>query len=171
MYELPFGHGKAFANTLYPVLDKLVSGWQLGGIGTFFKGEYTTPTSNVSANVGRVDRNVPNCIANPNLPSDQRTVQRWFNTAAIVGQPFGTFGNCGTGIIEVPGEDNLDLALIKNTKFGERFSFELRGEFFNALNHPSFGAPNVQVGSASFGVISSTRTTPREIQLGAKFYW
>lgn len=171
MYELPFGHGKAFANSLHPVLDKAVSGWQLGGIGTFFKGEFTTPTSNISANVGRVDRNVPNCAASPNLPSGQASVLRWFNTAALLPQAFGTFGNCGTGIIEIPGENNLDLSLIKDTRFRDRYNLEFRAEFFNALNHPSFGPPNVQVGSASIGVISSTRTTPREIQFALKFYW
>jgi len=171
MYTLPFGRGKVLGNSLSPALDKFISGWQFGGIGTFFKGEYTTPTSNISPNVGRVDRNVPNCIANPNLPSKDRSVQHWFNTAAIVSQPFGTFGNCGTGIIEVPGENNLDLALIKDTRIGERYNMELRSEFFNALNHPSFGPPNVQVGSPSFGVITTTRTNPREIQLALKLYW
>ncbi len=171
-YELPFGKGKPYANALRPVADKLIGGWAVSVIGIFFQGEFLTPTSNVSANVGRVDRNVPNCIANPNLDAGQRSLGRWFNTAAIVGQPFGTFGNCGTGIIQVAGTNNLDFALLKNIYFGDggrRLQF--RAEAFNGLNHPSFGAPGLTVGSSAFGAISSTRTTMRNLQLGLKFYW
>ena len=169
--ELPFGKGKALANSLPTVVDKAVSGWSVNGIGTFFKGEYISPTSNVSANVGRVDRNFPNCTGNPNLSSGQRNVRKWFDTSKIVSQPVGTFGNCHTGVIEVPGEDNIDFAAIKNTAFHDRYRAEFRGEFFNGLNHASFGQPNTTVGSTSFGVITSTRTSSRQIQFGLKLYW
>ncbi len=169
-YELPFGHGKAIGGSLNPGADKFVSGWQVGGIGTFFKGEFTAPTSNISANVGRVDRNYPNCTGDLNLTSG-RTIQHWFNTAATVGQPFGTFGNCRSGSIEIPGENNIDFSLIKNTQFRQRYNVQFRAEFFNVLNHPSFGPPNVQLGAAAYGKISSTRTGPRIIQLAGKFYW
>jgi len=169
--ELPLGKGKAFANSLPTAVDKVVSGWSLNGIGTFFKGEYISPTSNVSANVGRVDRNFPSCIGNPNLSSSQRNVHKWFNTADIVSQPVGTFGNCHTGVIEVPGENNIDFAAIKNTGFHDHYRVEFRGEFFNGFNHPSFGQPATTVGSASFGVITSTRTSNRQIQFGMKIYW
>lgn len=170
-YELPFGHGKAIGGSLNPWASKAVSGWQIGGIGTFFKGEFTAPVSNISANVGRVDHNYPNCTGDLNLSSGRRSIQRWFNTAATVGQPFGTFGNCRTGSIEIPGEDNIDFSLIKNTPFHGRYNVEFRSEFFNVLNHPSFGPPNVQLGAAAYSKITSTRTGPRIIQLAAKFYW
>jgi hypothetical protein len=60
---------------------------------------------------------------------------------------------------------------MKDTAFRERYRIEFRSEFFNAFNHPSFGQPNLTVGSASFGIIRSQRTSPREIQFGLKFYW
>jgi hypothetical protein len=118
-----------------------------------------------------VDRNFPSCIGNPNLSSSQRNVHKWFNTADIVSQPVGTFGNCHTGVIEVPGENNIDFAAIKNTGFHDHYRVEFRGEFFNGFNHPSFGQPATTVGSASFGVITSTRTSNRQIQFGMKIYW
>lgn len=169
--ELPFGRGKALANSLPTPLDKVIGGWSLNGIGTFFRGEFISPTSNVSANVGRVDRNFPNCTGNANLSSGQRSVSHWFNTSVVVSQPVGTFGNCHTGVIEVPGENNFDFAMIKNTSVHERYRAEFRGEFFNGFNHPSFGQPATTVGSASFGVITSTRTNNRQIQVGMKVYW
>lgn len=170
-YELPFGKAKRFASSSSPLVDKVIGGWSLSLIGTFFAGEFQTPTSNVSANVGRVDKNVPSCIANPNLPADQRSLQRWFDKNAIVAQPFGTFGNCGIGVVQVPGTDNIDLAVLKNIRIGEGIRVQLRGEAFNALNHPSFGGPGLTTGSASFGAISSTRTAMRSLQLGLKMYW
>ncbi|MCU1321101.1 MAG: putative collagen-binding protein [Acidobacteriaceae bacterium] len=167
--ELPVGRSKAYLNSLPALLDKFVSGWSATGIGTFFKGESISPTSNVSANVGRVDRNFPNCVGKPN--AGPRTLNKWFDTTAIVSQPVGTFGNCRAGVIQVPGENNIDIAAIKNTVFHERYRAEFRGEFFNALNHASFGNPNTTVGSAAFGTITSTRTNNRQIQFGLKLYW
>ncbi len=105
------------------------------------------------------------------MSSSQRKITRWFDTSKVVSQPFGTFGNCATGVIQVPGENNIDIAAIKNTVFHDRYRMEFRSEFFNAFNHASFGQPNVTVGSASFGVITSTRTDQRNIQFGLKIYW
>jgi hypothetical protein len=169
--ELPFGKNRAFLNQAGSFVDKFVGGWSANGILTFFAGEYISPSSNISANVGRVDRNFPNCVGNPNLAGDQRNIRRWFDTSKVVSQPFGTFGNCATGVIRVPGENNVDLSAVKNTVFHDRYRVEFRGEFFNAFNHPSFGNPNVTVGSASFGTITSTRTNSRQIQFGLKVYW
>jgi hypothetical protein len=169
--ELPFGRNRAFLNSSGTFVDKIVGGWSTNAILTFFAGEYISPTSNISANVGRVDRNFPNCLSNPNLPRDQRRITHWFDTSKVVSQPVGTFGNCATGVIRVPGENNVDISAIKNTVFHDRYRVEFRGEFFNAFNHASFGNPNTTVGSASFGTITSTRTNNRQIQFGLKFYW
>lgn len=169
--ELPFGRGHDFLANTPGIVDKLIGGWSGNGILTFFKGEFISPTSNISANVGRVDRNFPNCTGNPNTGTNIRTLQRWFDTTKVVSQPFGTFGNCATGIIEVPGDNNVDLSAVKNTVFHERYRAEFRAEFFNAFNHPSFGQPNTTVGSPSFGVITSTRTNSRQIQFGLKLYY
>jgi hypothetical protein len=170
-YELPIGRSKLIGGSLDGLAEKVVGGWQIGGIGTFFEGEFTAPTTNISQNVGRVDRSYPNCTAVLNLSSGQRSVQQWFNTSATVGQPFGTFGNCRTGSIEIPGENNIDFSVVKNTRFHDRYNIEFRSEFFNALNHPSFGPPNVTLGAAAYGKISTTRVPSREIQLAGKFYW
>lgn len=69
------------------------------------------------------------------------------------------FGNLGRNSIIGPGFTNVDFSLIKRTKITERFSHEFRVEAFDLFNHPNFGQPGrvAQVGSTSFGVISSTR--------------
>jgi len=84
-----------------------------------------------------------------------------------------------------PRLDNLDLSIVKTTKISERVSVQLRGEFFNVLNHPHFMNPNTlgyvdPSDPSTFGVIAATPDVaaanpvigtggPRNIQLGLKF--
>jgi hypothetical protein len=86
------------------------------------------------------------------------------------------FGDFGRNVIIGPGFNNVDMSLVKHTKINERFSSELRFEAFDLLNHANFGQPGrtAQVGSTSFGVISSTRFptgdsgSARQLQFAAK---
>jgi hypothetical protein len=51
---------------------------------------------------------------------------------------------------------------------------QFRAEFFNVMNHPNFAAPNfLNDANNSFddGVIGSTSTPARLIQLGIKLVW
>jgi hypothetical protein len=95
------------------------------------------------------------------------------------------FGNNGRNQLVAPNLVNVDLALLKNIRvprISETFGVQLRFEFFNILNHANFQAPvdNLQfngitgfnsVDPGSAGIIDSTTTPPRQIQLGAKIIW
>jgi hypothetical protein len=89
--------------------------------------------------------------------------------ATFVGAGTG-FGNSGVGIISGPGQLNFDMALIKDTKLWEGGTLQFRTEFFNVFNHAQFAPPfGVDASTPStFGVITSTSTTPRVIQFGLK---
>ena len=50
---------------------------------------------------------------------------------------------------------------------GQHLDFRL--EAFNALNHPQFAAPGASQGSGNFGVITSTHTDNRDLQLALKY--
>jgi hypothetical protein len=81
------------------------------------------------------------------------------------------FGKSGTGIVDGPGQANLDLALSKTVAVNwptEKSSVQFRAEFFNALNHPQFTNPDSNFTSPTFGVISSVAVNPRVIQLALK---
>ena len=102
----------------------------------------------------------------------------YFNAACFTSPPIigadgiGTaFGNSGTGIVDGPGQANLDLSLSKTVIVNwpiENSSIQFRAEFFNALNHPQFANPDTNFTSPTFGVISSTAINPRVIQLALK---
>ena len=67
---------------------------------------------------------------------------------------------------------NLDLVLSKRFPFGDSRYGEFRVEAFNALNHPSFGPPARDVATPNtFGVITSTVSSPRVVELVFKFYF
>ncbi len=96
-----------------------------------------------------------------------------FTTPPVIGADgIGTaFGNSGTGIVDGPGQANLDLSLSKTVIANwpiEKSSVQFRAEFFNALNHPQFANPDSNFTSPTFGVISSTAVNPRVIQLALK---
>ncbi|MDQ2944712.1 MAG: hypothetical protein M3Y27_01990, partial [Acidobacteriota bacterium] len=57
--------------------------------------------------------------------------------------------------------------LIKNFKPIERVRMQLGIETFNTLNHPQFEGVGNQLGSQTFGVVTSARD-PRIMQLRAK---
>jgi hypothetical protein len=83
-----------------------------------------------------------------------------------------TFGNSGTGIVDGPGQANVDLALSKIFAMkwpAQPGSLQFRVEFFNALNHPQFANPDTNFTSPTFGVISSTSVNARVLQLALKF--
>jgi Carboxypeptidase regulatory-like domain/TonB dependent receptor len=82
----------------------------------------------------------------------------WFaNKGAFTAPPPNSFGNVGRNAFVGPGFQDVDLALIKNTKVTERFNVQLRADAFDLLNHPNLGQPGGTVGTSSFGIISSTR--------------
>jgi hypothetical protein len=60
--------------------------------------------------------------------------------------------------------------LTREFRFGERVRLEARGEAFNMLNHPNFGAPNANVSSATFGQIRGARD-PRILQASMKLFF
>ena len=89
----------------------------------------------------------------------------------------GTLGNLGRNVLTAPGLATLDLVLVKNQKLRGGATAQLRIEMFNALNRYNFSTPNVVIFddrgnlTANVGVITSTRTSARQMQLGIKFLW
>ncbi len=97
-----------------------------------------------------------------------------FTTPPVIGSDgkATAFGNSATGLVDGPGQANLDLAISKEIAL--RWPHELsriqsRVEFFNALNHPQFANPVTNFSSSTFGVISSASVNPRIGQLALKY--
>jgi hypothetical protein len=106
------------------------------------------------------------------------TPNQWFNPAAFLAPPnaSGFYGNLGRDTLPGPGLATWDLSLFKNTHISERTNVQFRAEFFNVLNRANFNTPNAVVFtptgvSPTAGLITSTATSSRQIQLGLKLLW
>ena len=92
----------------------------------------------------------------PRLPKGERTLGRWFNTAAFAITPPGRFGSSGRNILISPGFNQWDLSLLKNFNLREGVRLQFRAEAFNIWNHPSFTGINTNLSAQNFGQISNS---------------
>jgi len=161
--------------------NALVSGWQLSGNFTYSSG----PPWNVvlawdQAGNGQTGQERPNIISG--VDPITGNVNGYANFAAFSTPAPGTLGNLQRDYLSGPDLKDLDLALLKDTrieKISEAFRVQFRAEFFNIANHPNFGVPNGTVfaqgpngtgipNTATFGHITYTTTSSRQIQLALK---
>jgi hypothetical protein len=98
---------------------------------------------------------------------------------------FNLRGNSGRNIMIGPGLTNLDFSIFKNNpvkRISENFNIQFRAEFFNILNRPNFGVPDLANGNDDIfdatgavnptaGLLTTTTTDPREIQFALKLIW
>jgi hypothetical protein len=111
------------------------------------------------------------------IPAGQQlhTPTRWFNPCAFGLSTAGTFGNLGRNTVSGPDYNSTNFTLEKTTRLMEGKNLVFRAEIFNLFNHPSFGLPQIalftsaRVHAGNEGVISTTTSQGRQIQLGMKF--
>jgi hypothetical protein len=183
--DLPFGHGRMWANGLRGIANGAVSGWGVDGITTFQRGfpiKITwagAPTSLESGSFG-VANIRPDYVAGCDKKAGGGSITQWFNTSCFAPPPQWGFGDEPRvdANLRGPGINNFDFAVFKRTSITERLGFEFRTEFFNIFNHPYFNMPATgYAGSPTangFGVINSTVSNGvaspfRIIQFAAKF--
>jgi hypothetical protein len=74
--------------------------------------------------------------------------------------------------IREPAKPQLNIALEKTFRYGERYRLQFRGEAFNATNTPIRSAPDTNFNNPTFGQLpKSQKNFPRVIQLAAKVYF
>ena len=170
---------------------RLAEGWQLNTIITAQSGRpiplvsandtsaFPNPNFNTQSNFHQRPNLVPGqAIVNSNWESSPDVVG-YLNGNAFAQPADGTFGTLGRNAIYGPHFWNVDFALAKSTRFGERVNLQLRAELFNIFNHPNFALPGFSISPGSNDVITQTPDQaqtnpglggggPRVIQLGLK---
>jgi Carboxypeptidase regulatory-like domain len=184
-YGLPFGRGKWIGNNWGKPLDEAFGGWRFTGIFTAYTGspfkvdsgaftiDFTQTQPGVfignKSDVAKGIHQIPSGVAGV-----ANTVQYFSNftnalnafTAPIAGGP----GN--RNIVYGPGLWDLDLDLLKDftMPWSENQKLQFRADAINVFNHPSFDNPEANlINPGTFGNISSTASTSRQLQLGLKF--
>jgi len=170
-YELPIGKGRSFGANLHPIVNGIIGGWNINSIINLRGGfPLTVTTSRDNSFQNPRGGQKPNLISNPK-PASQ-TINSWINPGAFIAPADGTFGNSPVGVMRAPGYASWDFSVNKRFTVSESNYFELRGEFFNFTNHPSFSPPARDFNApTTFGLITGTVSPPRTVQLALKYFF
>jgi len=177
LWMLPFGDGRRWAQQ--GVSGHVLGQWQLANILTLESGQpltavLSTALSGTQSN--GTDR--PDLIANPSLPGNERSPNRWFNTNAFATPPvfydsqgaYSIPGSEGRNVITGPGLASWDCSLERSFRLTERLSTVFRADFFNLTNHTNFDRPGLIFATSNFGMISSAENS-RQIQFSLRLNW
>lgn len=151
VYDIPFLRNRGWLTSLF-------GGWRTGLIGSLQSGSTFTVFSFANeTNAFTPGANRADIIGNPRLSGSERTLQRWFNTAAFASPAPFRFGTSGRGIMNGPGLINVDSSFAKRIPLRENWRAEIRAEFFNLFNTANFNLPGRSVGGPGFGIVNSAR--------------
>jgi hypothetical protein len=132
-------------------MQLLAGGWRLAMSGRFQSGTWFSAL----AGLDRALSSTPNQRAVQVLEDPyvaDKSADQWLNPAAFAQPALGTFSDLGVNTLLGPKNIQLDLALTRLIRAGER-RFELRAEVFNFLNITNLNNPVAAQNSPNFGKI------------------
>jgi hypothetical protein len=156
---------------------KLLDGWELSGILTFQSGFPIRITS--QDDIEELDStDLFEFPGEPNLTAPFHTQNIRQNNGFVFNPDLftnatvapGTIGNAPRSICCGPGINNWDMSFNKQTKIGERWLMEFRGDVFNIWNHAQFYSVDGDVSNtgSTFGQVQHVHD-PRLVQFSLKF--
>ena len=195
VYDVPFGKGKRFLNSSSRWVDMLVGGWNINSIYTFQTGAPITWTNGSTTSPGDyiylgAPLNLDNRMTAKTAAG--AGIAAFDTTAFLPPAAYADANQVGTTCHNTPTLANCALqyhirtfatafqnlrqdginewspSLSKRIFIREGMSLQLRGEFYNVLNHPTFAAPNTTATNSSFGLITAQANRPRAVQIGAR---
>jgi outer membrane receptor protein involved in Fe transport len=173
------------ARSSHGLTGALLKGWQLNNITSVRSGQPFTVQMdfNRSGNLNTVSFSrherpdvKPGCSNNPILGGPDR----YWDVSCFQLPPVNQRGNLGRNTLIGPGLVAIDVALVKSFALGRDRNLQFRAECFNLPNHPNFAVPSgrtaftgvnadgTPIVAPTWGRITSTVTTSRQIQLGLK---
>ena len=160
------------------VLDAFIGGWQFNGTYEWQQGQpillsqafyYNGDINQVESRAGqrtgdgrKYGIDLPVFVTPDGSPFDTTTILRLSSSS------LRTIPTTLDNLRHMPFS-SVQLSLTKNFGLGEGRNLQIRGEALNAFNHPYFIDLSADPTNASFGLYSTQRNTPRDIQIGAKF--
>ncbi len=181
VYQLPFGHDERFGRKSNWLVNAILGGWQVNGTYEWQSGEpFTLSPTQVWYYAGDV-KQLKALTGQNNGPGQKYGIDvSAFQIPLVNGVGIVRLNNFNTGLRNVPTTLdgvrnqpflNVNLSISKSFKFTEKTRLQFRAEAINAFNHPYFGNgigldPST---AGTFGLVTTQRNNPRDIQLGVKF--
>jgi hypothetical protein len=173
VYQLPIGRGKAFGGGMSRALDEVIGGWSISGLVSWRTGLAFQTVANAfpisfANNVPAIFNGDTAALKvdthyEVNAASGFPSIQLFKNQAAAFGAFSGPLGlEAGSrNNLRGPHYSNFDIGISKHFPITEGVHIELRGDAFNAMNHPNLALPGTDATAditspSTFGVISST---------------
>jgi Carboxypeptidase regulatory-like domain len=180
IYELPFGRGKAIGGNARGLWNTLIGGWQVGGIFTYRNGlpfNATTgafPVSFLNESAAVLSGGNISALQQQINDAADGSIQFFSNqAAALAALSFPQHGGASSNrnVLRGPSFWNVDTSVLKNFSlpWSETQRLQFRWESYNAFNHNAFNLPIANISSSQFGQITSSSTTPREMQFALRF--
>jgi hypothetical protein len=183
-YQLPVGHGRAFAGSTPRWLDEVIGGWDLSSIVTQHSGEAYGLVSNAFV-AGYSNDAPPLFTGNPNdlrstvnkLPGGN-IYSLYTNVAKAQTEFTGPVGfNIGSrNPFRGPGVFNMDSGLAKNFAIlpDRGINLKFRADFYDVLNHSNFGTPaqpgaSSDITNANFGQVTASGNRVGQLALRLEF--
>jgi hypothetical protein len=160
VWELPWGSNREGAS------GKFLGGWQISSFFTLQSGAPFTVLngSDPTGALAGIDALVGNAIRpnlNTTLDLSSMTVNEILAAGGaslfrpLCGNPSPTcagerVGNVPRNSLRADGVVNVDIGIVKNTRFANGQNIQVRIEMFNAMNTRNFGIPDGRINSANF---------------------
>ncbi len=177
VYELPFGRGKKIGGNWNAIVNGFLGGWQVNGIWTVDSGRPLVASLMGGLSLPTYGSQRPDLTGRPEKNNGSNWMTQYFSNPEVFTSPQSyALGDAPRTLpwVRTPGQRNANLSVVKDfslAKFREGMRLQYRIQTLNAFNHPQFSGPNMNVGSDSFGAITSVANTPREVEMALKLYF
>lgn len=183
IYQLPFGHGRAWASSTPRWVDEIIGGWEVSSEFNQHSGFAWSTVSNAfvpsysndaQAFFNGSSKSDVAARINKNSAGQVNIFTKGVAVASEFSGPVG-FSVGPRNNLRGPGYFSMDSGLAKT--FGivpdRGINLQFRADFYNILNHPSFATPvppasNTDITNSSFGLITTTTSTARIGQLALR---
>jgi len=182
IYDLPFGRGRMLGGNVNRWVDTFLGGWTISGIlsgrsglafspattpGSFPIGFNLASPAIISGDLSAFKVNVHDTSAGIQYFADPVAAQ-----SALRYPHHGELGN--RNVLRGPDFWGLDMGLSKKISmpWNESHKLTLRVDAFNVTNTNAFALPGITMAlanSSTFGIITASSNTPRELQFGLRY--
>jgi hypothetical protein len=176
LYQLPFGRNRAYLASTNPFLDRLIAGWELGGVILIQSGPFLTATVPAADPSGTgfpqtVGAGRPDRVSGVAMVSQTKSISSWLNPAAFAtpANNIGRFGTASVGQIPGIGTEVVSASLMKYIQIKERTRIQFGTQVANLFNHVNYAQPSTSLITGTYGTITNVQTAegagPRAFQI------